>query len=41
VDPLRGRLTGVAVQLLTLVLTQNGELHELPHAEWSVRTVWP
>jgi len=41
VDPQRGRLTGVAVQLLTLVLNPNGELQELPHAEWSVRTVWP
>lgn len=40
VDPNRGRLTGVAVQLLTLVLA-DGELQELPHAEWSVRTVWP
>ena len=40
-DPRRGRLTGVAVQLLTLVLKPDGQLQELPHAEWSVRTVWP
>lgn len=39
VDPLRGRLTGLAVQLPTLVEV-DGELRELPHAEWSVRTVW-
>ena len=40
VDPHRGRLTGLAVQLLTLVLDPAGELREVPHAEWSVRTVW-
>jgi hypothetical protein len=27
--------------LLTLVVDANGELTDLPHAEWSVRTVWP
>ena len=37
VDPQRGRLKGIAVQLLTLVVDQSGELHEAPHAEWSVR----
>lgn len=36
VDPHRGRLTGVVVQLLTLVV-DDGELREAPHAEWSVR----
>jgi Protein of unknown function (DUF2771) len=41
VDPQRGRLTGVVVQLLTLVLDQSGEIIDVPHAEWSVRTVWP
>ncbi|HTM85193.1 MAG TPA: DUF2771 domain-containing protein [Mycobacterium sp.] len=41
VDPQRGRLTGIAVQLLTLVQDQNEEVFELPHAEWSVSTVWP
>lgn len=41
VDPNRGRLTGLAVQLLTLVQDQNGEEFALPHAEWSVSTVWP
>ena len=40
VDPHRGRLTGIAVQLMTLVVDQAGELHGVPHAEWSVRTVW-
>jgi hypothetical protein len=37
VDPHRGRLTGIAVQLLTLVVDTSGELREAPHAEWSVR----
>ncbi|MGV0812256.1 DUF2771 domain-containing protein [Mycolicibacterium boenickei] len=41
VDPNRGRLTGLAVQLLTLVQDQDGEEFALPHAEWSVSTVWP
>ncbi|BBX06027.1 hypothetical protein MAIC_08300 [Mycolicibacterium aichiense] len=41
VDPQRGRLTGVVVQLLTLVQDQNGELRDAPHAEWSVRLAWP
>lgn len=40
VDPHRGRLTGIAVQLMTLVVDRAGELHGVPHAEWSVRTVW-
>ena len=31
---------GFAVQLLTLGVDQQGELREIPHAEWSVRTVW-
>jgi hypothetical protein len=39
VDPTRGRLTGVAVQLPTLIQV-DGQDRELPHAEWSVRTVW-
>jgi Protein of unknown function (DUF2771) len=37
VDPARGRLTGIVVQLLTLVVDPSGELREAPHAEWSVR----
>jgi hypothetical protein len=41
VDPQRGKLTGVVVQLLTLVQDQNGELRDAPHAEWSVRLIWP
>ncbi|GBE68043.1 hypothetical protein MFM001_45050 [Mycobacterium sp. MFM001] len=40
VDPQRGRLTGIAVQLMTLVVDPAGELHDVPHAEWSVRTVF-
>jgi hypothetical protein len=40
VDPHRGRLTGIAVQLMTLVVDRAGELHGVPHAEWSVRTTW-
>jgi hypothetical protein len=40
VDPQRGRLTGIVVQLLTLVLDSGGELTDVPHAEWSVRTVF-
>ena len=36
-DPQRGRLTGIVVQLLTLVVDPSGELHDVPHAEWSVR----
>lgn len=41
VDQQRGRLTGIAVQLLTLVQDQDGQEFALPHAEWSVSTVWP
>ena len=37
VDPQRGRLTGIVVQLLTLVVDPSGELRDVPHAEWSVR----
>ncbi|WP_199254185.1 DUF2771 domain-containing protein [Mycolicibacterium mengxianglii] len=40
VDPQRGRLTGVAVQLLTLVTDGTDEIREVPHAEWSIRVVW-
>jgi hypothetical protein len=42
VDPQRGRLTGIVVQLLTLVVDE-GQLKDIktvravPHAEWSVR----
>lgn len=39
-DPLRGRLTGLAVQLLTLVTDENDEIREVPHAEWSIRLDW-
>ena len=41
VDPRRGRLFGVAVQLPTLVRDAAGNEFPWPHAEWSVRTVWP
>jgi hypothetical protein len=37
VDPQRGQLTGIVVQLLTLVVDRSGELRDVPHAEWSVR----
>lgn len=41
VDPRRGRLRQIVVQLRTVVQDQEGELVPVPHAEWSVRTVWP
>lgn len=40
VDPHRGKLTGIAVQLPTLVRDEAGNEFPVPHAEWSVRTVW-
>lgn len=40
VDSQRGRLTGIVVQLMTLVIDPAGQLHDVPHAEWSVRTVF-
>lgn len=40
VDPFRGRLTGITVQLLTLVRMPDGEFAEASHAEWSVATAW-
>ena len=40
VDAQRGRLTGIAVQLPTLVRDEAGNEFPVPHAEWSVRTVW-
>lgn len=40
VDPHRGRLTGIVVQLLTLVVDPAGELRDVPHAEWSVRVTF-
>ncbi|QLL06714.1 DUF2771 domain-containing protein [Mycobacterium vicinigordonae] len=39
VDPQRGRLTGVVVQLLTKLI-YNGEELFPPHAEWSVRVTF-
>ncbi len=40
VDPTLGRLTGIAVQLPTLVRDELGNEFPVPHAEWSVRTEW-
>lgn len=40
VDPQRGQLSGLVVQLLTLVADPAGELYDVPHAEWSVRMRW-
>ncbi|ORV10909.1 DUF2771 domain-containing protein [Mycobacterium celatum] len=40
IDPQRGRLTGIVVQLMTLVVDPAGELHDAPHAEWSVRMIF-
>jgi hypothetical protein len=40
VDAQRGRLAGIAVQLPTLVRDEQGNEFPVPHAEWSVRTVW-
>ena len=41
VDPRRGRLTGIVVQLPTLVRDEQNNEFPWPHAEWSVATVWP
>jgi hypothetical protein len=38
-DPRRGKLTGLAVLLPTLIRVDGDEVRA-PHAEWSVRTVW-
>ncbi len=35
-----GRLNRVVVQLLTLVQDEKGDRFPMPHAEWSVHTVW-
>jgi hypothetical protein len=40
VDPLRGRVIGIVVQLLTVVRDPSGELQPAAHAEWSVRMVY-
>ena len=40
VDPRLGRLTGIAVELPTWVRDEQGNEFPLPHAEWSVSTVW-
>jgi hypothetical protein len=40
-DSQRGKLLGIAVQLPTIARTEEGEEVPVPHAEWSVRTVWP
>ncbi len=41
VDPRRGKLTGIVVQLPTLVRDEAGNEFRLSHAEWSIETVWP
>ncbi len=41
VDPLRGKLTNIVVQLPTLARDETGNEFPIPHAEWSVRPVWP
>lgn len=40
VDDRRGRLVGIAVQLMTLVQDPQGNVFDVPHAEWSVRLTW-
>lgn len=40
IDPERGRVVGIVVQLMTLVQDQDGTVFDLPHAEWSVRLTW-
>ncbi len=40
VDPRRGKLTGIAVQLPTLVRDAQNNEFPFPHAEWSLATVW-
>lgn len=40
VDPQRGRVVGLAVQVMTLVQDPEGNVFDLPHAEWSVRLDW-
>lgn len=39
-DTHRGRLTGIVVQLLTLVIDSSEELRDVPHAEWSVHLIF-
>jgi len=41
VDPHRGKLNGVAVMLPTLIRDEAGTEIPVPHAEWTVRLVWP
>ncbi len=40
VDARRGQAMGIVVQLMTLVQDQKGDLHDVPHAEWSVKLDW-
>lgn len=40
VDARFGKLTGIVVQLPTLVRDEDGNEFPVPHAEWSVRTSW-
>jgi hypothetical protein len=40
IDDQRGRLVGIVVHLMTLVQDPEGNLFDLPHAEWSVQLDW-
>ncbi len=41
VDPHRGKLTRIVVQLPTIVIDAEGNERPSWHAEWSIETVWP
>ena len=41
VDPRRGKLTRIVVQLPTIVQDEEGNEYRAWHAEWSIETVWP
>ncbi len=41
VDPHRGKLTRIVVQLPTIVVDAEGNERPSWHAEWSIETVWP
>jgi Protein of unknown function (DUF2771) len=40
-DPQRGKLTGIVVQLPTIGRDEAGNEFPLLHAEWSIETLWP
>jgi Protein of unknown function (DUF2771) len=41
VDPHRGKLTRIVVQLPTIVVDEQGNERPWWHAEWSIETEWP